>query len=139
MAAKDKFHDVVRDALINDNWTITQEQYSITTTDRLEVVIDFAAERLIAAEKDNEKIAVEVKSFLSPSAYYEFHAALGQFLNYREVLEEYDPIRHLYLAVPEEIYMTLFQREMVQRVLLRYNIRVVVFNPVSKEILLWKK
>lgn len=139
MAAKDKFHEVVREALINDNWQITQEQYSITTADRFDIVIDFAAERLIAAEKDNEKIAVEVKSFLSPSAYYEFHAALGQFLNYREVLEEYDPSRLLYLAVPEEIYLTLFQREMVQRVLLRYHVSVIVFNPMSKEILLWKK
>ena len=53
------------------------------------------------------------KSFLSPSAYYEFHAALGQFLNYREVLEEYEPSRLLYLAAPEEIYLTLKQRDLV--------------------------
>lgn len=55
------------------------------------------------------------------------------------MLEEYDPSRLLYLAVPEEIYLTLFQREMVQRVLQRYHVSVIVFNPMSKEILLWKK
>jgi hypothetical protein len=46
--------------------------------------IDLAAEKLIAAEREGEKIAVEVKSFLErSSAISEFHTALGQFINYR--------------------------------------------------------
>ena len=42
--------------------------------------IDLGAEQLIAAQKDNILIAVEVKSFLSPSTTSEFHLGLGQFL-----------------------------------------------------------
>lgn len=32
------------------------------------------------AEKDGRKIAVEIKSFISPSNISDFHSALGQFL-----------------------------------------------------------
>jgi len=45
-----------------------------------------AVERLLAAEKDGKKIAVEIKTFLKPSAISEFHTVLGQFLNYRFAL-----------------------------------------------------
>ncbi|RLC08091.1 MAG: hypothetical protein DRI57_24680 [Deltaproteobacteria bacterium] len=39
--------------------------------------IDLGAEKLIAAQKDETKIAVEIKSFSAPSVVSEFHAALG--------------------------------------------------------------
>lgn len=39
--------------------------------------IDLGAEKLIAAQRDQEKIAVEVKSFLRGSAISEFHTAVG--------------------------------------------------------------
>ncbi len=43
--------------------------------------IDLGAEKLLAAEKNGHKIAVEIKSFLGSSALSEFHLALGQFLH----------------------------------------------------------
>lgn len=64
------------------------------------VKIDLGAERLIAAERQDEKIAVEIKSFASNSAISDFHTALGQFLNYQIIPEINEPGRHLYLAVP---------------------------------------
>lgn len=48
--------------------------------------VDLGAEPLIADQKEDQKIAVEVKSFLSPSTISEFHAAVGQFMNYRRAL-----------------------------------------------------
>jgi XisH protein len=45
--------------------------------------IDLGAEKLIAAEKDNQKIAVEIKSFLRTSKITDFYNALGQFLPYK--------------------------------------------------------
>jgi hypothetical protein len=36
-------------------------------------LLDLGAEQLIAAEKDGEKIAVEIKCFVAVSAIYEFH------------------------------------------------------------------
>lgn len=43
--------------------------------------IDLGAEKIIAAEKGNEKIAIKIKSFLNPSAITDFYFALGQFLS----------------------------------------------------------
>lgn len=64
--------------------------------------IDLGAERLLAAEREGEKIAVEVKSFLAhTSAISTFHTALGQFINYRAALRQEEPNRALYLAVPD--------------------------------------
>lgn len=54
----------------------------------MELLIDLGAERLIAAEKQGEKIAIEVKTFSRPSAISEFYTALGQFLSYQFALEE---------------------------------------------------
>jgi XisH protein len=66
--------------------------------------IDLGPETIVAAEKAGQKIAVEVKSFLGASSISEFHTALGQFFNYRLALEEKDPDRRLYLAVPALTY-----------------------------------
>ena len=66
MPAKDHFHDHVRTALKKDGWTITDDPLTIVlegTRDNL--FVDLGAERLIAAEKAAQKIAVEVKSFIS--------------------------------------------------------------------------
>ena len=47
--------------------------------DNVEYQIDLGADYLLAAEKNGEKIAIEIKSFLGKSAITEFHSALGQY------------------------------------------------------------
>jgi hypothetical protein len=86
MPKKDKFHDAVKNALNKDGWTITDDPYKLDFgfTDAF---VDLGAERLLAAEKGKEKIAVEVKSFIGSSELYEFHTALGQFANYELALQ----------------------------------------------------
>ncbi len=37
--------------------------------------------------------------------------ALGQFIFYRAILAENEPDRQLFLAVPDEVFQTLFQKE----------------------------
>jgi predicted RecB family endonuclease len=76
--AKDRFHTVVRTALEKGGWQITADPYEINIDD-VDFEIDLAAEKLLAAERENQKIAVEVKSFISPSNVSDFHMALGQF------------------------------------------------------------
>ncbi|MEB3229940.1 MAG: element excision factor XisH family protein [Leptolyngbyaceae bacterium] len=49
--------------------------------DEVDFEIDLAAETLIAAVRQQEKIAVEGKSFIASSNISDFHTALGQFLN----------------------------------------------------------
>jgi hypothetical protein len=82
---KDRFHDVVRIALEKEGWQITAEFYPLAVED-VNFEIDLTAEQLLVATRENQKIAVEVKSFISPSNISDFHTALGQFLNYRDAL-----------------------------------------------------
>ena len=95
MSAKDATHNVVRKALEKDGWTITQDPYYIKVGG-VELYIDLGAEAMVAAEREGQKIAVEIKSFLGASSISEFHTALGQFFNYRLALEEKEPDRELY-------------------------------------------
>jgi predicted RecB family endonuclease len=87
MSARDIFHEVVKKTLQKDGWQITNDPLSFTVGG-VKMSVDLAAEKLIAAEREGEKIAVEVKSFLEKSsAISEFHTALGQFINYRVCIE----------------------------------------------------
>jgi hypothetical protein len=80
VVAKDRFHQVVKTALAKDGWNVTHDPLQIKVGG-VDMEIDLGAERLLAAERGDEKIAVKVKSFLaSASAISEFHTALGQFI-----------------------------------------------------------
>ena len=41
--------------------------------------IDLGAEKIIAAEKNNKRIAIEIKSFLKESAVSEYHEVLPKY------------------------------------------------------------
>ncbi len=95
------------------------------------------AEKILGAEKDNLKIAVEIKSFLSDSAISDFHGALGQFLNYHFVLEQTEPERILFLAIPIYAYESFFQRDLPQAIINRYNLKLIVYDPIEGVISQW--
>jgi hypothetical protein len=99
--------------------------------------IDFGAEKIIAAERGTEKIAVEAKSYLGLSFAYEFHQILGQHLNYRAGLARLTPDRILYLAVPRDVYELEFTRKGIQNSIEDYHLRFFVFNEISKTIIQW--
>src|SRR5437588_32673 len=104
MSARNIYHDAVVDALKADGWTITDDPLSVKVGDR-DLHIDLGAERpVIGATKGNEKIAVEVQSFRSPSAVADLQQALGQYTMYRVVLAEQQPDRPLFLAVSHTVY-----------------------------------
>ena len=80
--ARDKLHDVVRNALEKDGWTITDDPLRLVVgADTM--LVDLAAERLIAAERNEELIAVEIKGYDEPSTIHGFHGVIGQYLHYR--------------------------------------------------------
>ncbi|MEG3933318.1 MULTISPECIES: XisH family protein [unclassified Microcoleus] len=138
MPAKDKFHELVKTALQNQDWTITHDPYHIDLG-FVDFYIDLGAEQLLAATKDNEKIAVEIKTFLAPSTISEFHTAVGQFINYRIALEDDDPDRTLYLAIPLDIYKRFFKYSFIQRVIERNQIPLLVYDTEKEEISQWIK
>lgn len=136
MPAKDVFHDAVKSGLQKDGWIITHDPLSLKFGDT-RIYIDLGAERILAAERDEEKIAVEIKTFASDSVIFDFHVAIGQFINYEVALENKDPSRILYLAVPQEIYDTFFQSLLATSVIQKYHIRLIVYDPENEVILKW--
>jgi hypothetical protein len=137
MSVRDAFHDAVRHALEKDGWVITDDPLRLQI-EEVELLIDLGAEQILAAERMGEKIAIEVKTFLQPSAMAGFHMALGQFLNYQEALQLDEPERTLYLAIPQQIHETFFARRFVQRIIQKYAIKLLVYNPTQEVIVLWK-
>ena len=78
MPARDLFHDAVKQALLKEDWVFTADPLKIKI-EGVKLEIDLAAEKVLAAQKAGNKIAVEIKSFLKTSAITDFHAALCQF------------------------------------------------------------
>lgn len=76
MPAKDFHHNAVRNALIKDGWTITHDPFHLQWGGS-NMFVDLGAERLVAAEKADQKIAVEIKGFGGPSEMAELEKAIG--------------------------------------------------------------
>ncbi|MDB9485309.1 XisH family protein [Dolichospermum circinale CS-537/01] len=137
MSAKDVFHEVVKKALQKDGWQITHDPLSISVGG-VNLSIDLAAEKLIAAEKEGEKIAVEIKSFLErSSAISEFHTALGQFINYRGALRRRQPERVLYLAVPLTTYKTFFNLDFPRDMIEENQVKMIIYDVENEVIAEW--
>lgn len=134
--AKDIYHEMVRGALESEGWIVTADPLTLSAGKR-GVYVDLAAEKPIFAERENRKIAVEVKSFVSPSPVKEFETALGQYLLYKVLLAKQEPNRTLYLAIREEIYAGFFAEEIVQFTLETHPIYLIVFDPEKGGNLKW--
>jgi hypothetical protein len=136
VAARDLFHEAVRNGLIKDGWTITADPL-LVEYGTLDLYIDLGAEKLVGAEKDGQRIAVEIKSFLGPSTLTEFHLALGQYLNYRLALKAQEPERALYLAVPTDIFEGFFSLPFTQAAVKEHGLRILVYDSNKEEIVRW--
>ncbi|RUT02170.1 hypothetical protein DSM106972_062450 [Dulcicalothrix desertica PCC 7102] len=137
MAAKDLFYDAVKQALLKEQWVITGDPL-IIKIEKVRLEIDLAADKVVAAERAGQKIAVEIKSFLNTSAITDFHAALGQFLNYRLGLQMTESERLLYLAVPIDTYNTFFQQLFIQEAIKVHQVKLLVYDPVKEVIVEWR-
>jgi len=137
MSARDAFHNAVKVALEKERWTITADPLKLQWGD-VELYVDLAADRLVAADRADEKIAVEIKSFLGQSEIYEFHGALGQFINYRTLLAQQERDRVLYLAVPVDTYDSFFTLPFTQTVVQQNQLKLIVYNPEKQELVLWQ-
>ncbi len=136
MAAKDLYHDTVKAALLKDGWNITDDPFTLEAGKR-DLFVDFGAEKLLIAQRDNQKIAVEVKSFISASPVHDLEQALGQYLLYEDLLTRSHPDRMLYLAVRDAVYNSFFQEEIVQIVLESRGLKLLIFDETQKEIIQW--
>ena len=136
MPAKDIYHNQVKNALIKDDWIITDDPL-ILSIGKKDLFIDLGAEKLIAAEKNNQKIAVEIKSFIGKSQVNDLENALGQYVLYYEVLLEKQDDRILYLAVNKSAYEEIFEEPIGKILLKRKIVNLIVFDDKKEVILQW--
>lgn len=136
MPARDIFHEAVKNALIKDGWAITDDPLTLAWKKKT-YFVDLAAERLLAAERWGRRIAVEVKSFVNPSEAHDLHNALGQYQVYHSILNRTHPETSLYLAIPGEVYESLFLDEIGSLLLEDYDLRIIVFDERQEVILKW--
>lgn len=137
MPARNIDHDAVRDALVADGWTITDDPLSLKVGDR-DLFLDLAAERpVIAAERGTERIAVEIQSFRGPSAVADLQQAVGQFTLYRAVLDRQQPDRTLFLAVTEDVYNGILTEPVGQYVTADAGLRFLLFDAATRRVIRW--
>jgi len=138
MPRRDFFHYPIRAALEKDGWTITSDPLQIIWEGQ-RFNPDLGAERVLAADKGTEKIAVEIKSFLGQNFTFDFYEALGQFDNYFFALADLEPERKVMLAVTQKAYNTFFSKKYVQRMLELKAIPVLVVDTDIETIVQWIK
>ena len=136
MPKKDKYHDAVKTALEKDGWNITHDPMILQWGSK-DVYVDLGAERLLAAEKTGQHIAVEIKSFLGASDTRDLEQAIGQYLLYRAIMERTDPTRQLFLAVPIDAWNDTFLDSLGQLMLESYHLNVFAFDYVTEEVVVW--
>lgn len=136
MPVPDLYHDAVKNALVKDGWTITHDPFKLPVGVR-DSFVDLGAQKLVAAEKGTRKIAVEIKSFLSPSLLQDLERALGQFTLYRAFLSRVDPDRTLYLALPEATMEGIYADKIADVLLADKLVEIVTFDPDEEVIVRW--
>jgi len=137
MPARDYYHDIVCHALQKNGWTITHDPYRIKLARGKNLFVDLGAEKLIAAEKGRDKIAIKIKSFRGASEMKDLEEAIGQFVLYERLLTRYEPERKLYLAVPENVIKSVFEEEAGQVLLEDEILRLLTFDTTKEEVLKW--
>ena len=125
--AKDIYHNTVRMALEKDGWTITNDPLTLKIGGRL-AYVDLGAEKLLAAEKEGKRIAVEVKSFIGSSPVQDLEQALGQYIMYSQILERQNSDRLLYLAIPGNVFLDFFSEELPQLMVEINHINLLIFD-----------
>ncbi len=134
--ARDLYHESVKKALIKEQWDITHDPLSFKLGNT-QVQIDLGAERIIAAERGKDKIAIEIKTFINQSFITALYEAVGKYVVYRNVLRLLQPERELYLALPEDIYHRFFGEPVITKTMEEEKFKLVIYNQTTQIITQW--
>ncbi len=136
MSRRDDLHFSLRRTLEKDGWTITDDPL-VLLLERTLLKADLGAEKFFSAEKENRKIAVEVKYFDTPSVISELEKTMGQLQLYQWALDKQEPERQLFLAVSQPVYLKHFQKPIFQLVIRRNKINLLIYEPIDEVIIQW--
>jgi hypothetical protein len=137
MSKRDRQHQFLRRTLEKDGWIITADPL-ILFLEGAELRADLGAEKVVAAEKEGRKIAIELKEFASVSRVNELEKMMGQLQLYQWALDVQEQDRILFLAVSKEAYAKNFEEPLFQTVVQRNKINLLIYQPDLEEILEWR-
>lgn len=133
MPAKDRYHDRLKNALVKDQWLITDEQVKLKIGDR-RLWIDLEAEH----RTERTLILVEVKEMVSASQVDDLANSVGQYLMYRVALENKNIQIPLYMAVSTTTLRGILSEEIGQLMIERFQISLIIFDPEDEVITEWR-
>ena len=88
----------------------------------------FLGAEIIAAEREQQKNAVEIKSFTGLSDLDQFEDALGQYNVYDFTLKRKEPDRELWIALPLGFYESFFEDTFFLEIAAHYQMNMIVFD-----------
>ena len=140
VAVKDLYYDLVKNALRQDGWRITHDPLRLrwpagqVAPGRGDAG---AGELLLAAEKDERKIAVVTRSFIGLTDLQDVAGSLAQLAMYRQAVHRLDPDRTLYLAVRQATYDAFIAAQVHTFFPTSCSLLLLVFEPRTEAILRW--
>ena len=136
MPRKDLIHDPVKNALIKDGWTITDDPFRIVYEDT-DVYADLRVVKTENGTTVQRALVIEIKSFTNASAVHSLENALGQYELYRIYLARIAPEDKLYLAIGTTTYDEQFLRPGFAVVVQEKNLPLLVVDIDREEIVPW--
>ncbi len=136
MSRRDTLHFSLRRAIEKDGWIVTDDPLVLILKQTL-LKADLGAEKIFAAEKENRKIAIEIKEFSTSSVISELEKAIGQLQFYQWALEEQEPERQLFLAVSQAVYVKHFKKPIFQLAIQRNKINILIYDSIQEVIIQW--
>jgi XisH protein len=134
--ARDKIHKLVRRALEKDGWIITEDPFYVESGG-IEIEVNLAAEKFIVAEKGTLKIIVEIKALGKRSLLYDFHGAIGPYIDYRGAINDENIDRKLYLAIPESVFIQMTAKPFYERRLIENNVSLIIIDITNEIVTQW--
>lgn len=135
MPRKDHIHHAVRNALIKDGWTVTDDPFRIVYEDA-----DVYADLRVVKEEGGaarRALVIEIKGFTGASPVHSLENALGQYELYRIYLKRAAPEDKLYLAVSEAVYTGQFLRPGFAVVVEEKTLPLLVVDTENEEVVRW--
>ena len=146
MPQRDIIHNTVKQAIINDGWEITEDPYIISYGERF-LFVDLGAVEadshnrregyFFGAQREGQRIAVEIKDFRGKSAIADLELAIGQYVLYRLLLNKVDPERKIYLAITDVVYDDIFREPIGELVIYDLPLNLLVIDLQKIEVLQW--
>lgn len=128
--------------MLKDGWQITNDPYVISYGERF-LFIDLGAtgnetmSQFIGAQRQDRRIAVEIKDFRGRSAIESLEQAIGQYMLYQLLLAQVDPAREIYLAISDVVYDEIFSEPIGKLVIDELPMRLVVIDLQQTEVKQW--